>query len=92
MKLVSNKADLNGEIVNQEEALNGAEPAFEERLAPTANPGRLDFNALRLSRDYTQTAGVEKLLTMVPVRKPTKTEFVRVHPKDWSAEFTKGGY
>ena len=34
-----------------------------------------------LARPTTQTAGVEKLLTTVPVRKPNKTEFVRVHPE-----------
>jgi hypothetical protein len=41
----------------------------------------LDLASLRLSQDYTQAAGVEKLLTTVPVRKPHKTEFVRVHPE-----------
>jgi len=79
MKLVSNKADSNGKIAHQEEALNGAEPAFEEKCAPTVKASGLDFNALRLGQDYTQTA-VEKPLTTVPVRKPNKTEYVRVHP------------
>ena len=36
--------------------------------------------ALRLSQDFAATAGVKKLLTRVPVRKPTRQEFVRVHP------------
>jgi len=63
------------EETNFNSALNGAEPANNAIAA-----GALDFNALRLSQDYTQAAGVEKLLTTVPVRKPNKTEFVRVHP------------
>jgi len=69
MALMSENINLNG-------ALNGAEPA-----SSTIPAGSLDFNALRLSQDYTQAAGVEKLLTTVPVRKPNKTEFVRVHPQ-----------
>ena len=76
MKLVTDNIDLNGEFTNRKEAPNGAEPANGALPA-----GGLDFNALRLSQDYTQAAGVEKLLTTVPVRKPNKTEFVRVHPE-----------
>jgi len=66
---------LMNEEINFNSALNGAEPANN-----AINAGTLDFNALRLSQAYEQTAGVEKLLTTVPVRKPNKTEFVRVHP------------
>ena len=76
MTLINKESDLNGEFANRKEALNGAEPA-----SSTIPAGSLDFNALRLSQDYTQAAGVEKLLTTVPVRKPNKTEFVRVHPE-----------
>ena len=35
---------------------------------------------LRLSQSFTETVGVKKLLTTVPVRKPSPQEFVRVHP------------
>jgi hypothetical protein len=35
---------------------------------------------LRLSQSFTETAGVKKLLTTVPVRKPSQQDFVRVHP------------
>jgi hypothetical protein len=35
---------------------------------------------LRLSQSFPQTAGVRKLLTVVPVRRPGPQEFVRVHP------------
>jgi hypothetical protein len=45
---------------------------------PTPNP----FNpaALRLSQSFTGTVGVKKLLTTVPVGKPGRQDFVRVHP------------
>lgn len=66
---------LMSEEMNFNRALNGAEPANNAIAA-----GAIDFNALRLSQDYAQVAGVEKLLTTVPVRKPDKREFVRVHP------------
>ena len=36
--------------------------------------------ALRLDQSYADTVGVKKLLTTVAVRKPTRQEFVRVHP------------
>jgi hypothetical protein len=39
-----------------------------------------DLSALRLSQDYASQAGVERVLVTVPVRKPAKTEFYRVHP------------
>jgi hypothetical protein len=76
MILINRESQLNGEFANRKEALNGAEPAQGAIAA-----GGFDFNALRLSQAYEQTAGVEKLLTTVPVRKPNKTEFVRVHPE-----------
>jgi hypothetical protein len=36
------------------------------------------LEAMRLPQDYGE-GGAEKLLTRIPVRKPSKTEFVRVH-------------
>jgi hypothetical protein len=36
---------------------------------------------LRLSPDYLKTGGVKKLLTTVPVRKPNRQDFIRVHPE-----------
>ena len=47
-----------------------------------------DLRNLRLSQSFTETAGVKKLLTTVPVRKPHKQDFVRVHPsEDYRADF-----
>jgi hypothetical protein len=38
-----------------------------------------DLKNLVLSQDFVETAGVRKLLTTVPVRKPGQQDFVRVH-------------
>ena len=35
---------------------------------------------MRLTQDFTSTIGVKKRITTIPVRKPTRQEFVRVHP------------
>jgi len=35
---------------------------------------------LRLDPEYLKSGGVKKLLTTVPVRKPNKQDFIRVHP------------
>jgi hypothetical protein len=39
-----------------------------------------NLSALRLDQSYADTVGVKKLLTTVPVRKPKRQDFVRVHP------------
>src|SRR6516162_5395794 len=38
-----------------------------------------DLNVLRLDQSFVETAGVKKLLTTVPVRRPHSQDFVRVH-------------
>jgi hypothetical protein len=40
------------------------------------------FSSLRLSQNFGQTLGVKKVLTMVPVVKPTKDRFFRTHESD----------
>jgi hypothetical protein len=46
---------------------------------PVSNPFG-DLSTLRLDQSYADTVGVKKLLTTVPVRKPNRQDFVRVHP------------
>ena len=46
---------------------------------PAPNPFD-NLSALRLDQSYADTVGVKKLLTTVPVRKPNRQDFVRVHP------------
>ena len=45
----------------------------------TATPDPFDLASLRLNPSFIVTAGVKKLLTTVPVRKPNNQDFVRVH-------------
>ncbi len=42
----------------------------------------MDIASLILPQDFTTEQSVEKLLTMVPVRKPNKTDFFRVNPDE----------
>src|SRR5262245_28394028 len=60
-------------------------PAKSETLGTSANgtaPDPFDPVALRLSQDFTAGLGVKKALLTVPVRKPDKSWFVRVHPSE----------
>ena len=54
--------------------------AFNSSLAAPADP--FDLDALRVSQDFAAMAGVKKQLITVPVRKPNKQDFVRVHPSE----------
>jgi hypothetical protein len=45
----------------------------------TQVPDPFDLSNLRLSQNFSETAGVKKLLKTVPVRKPNQQDFVRVH-------------
>jgi hypothetical protein len=51
-----------------------------EKPAPENPDSFPDLSALRLSQNFLETGGAKKLLTTVPVRKPGKQDFVRVHP------------
>jgi hypothetical protein len=66
------KSNLN--IASQPDA----DPAVDRIEAIPDDP--FDLSKLRLSQDFVETAGVRKLLTTVPVRKPNPQDFIRVHP------------
>jgi hypothetical protein len=57
--------------------LNGHAAASEVPLVSTSDP--FDLSALVLPQDFSVT-GVKKALHTLPVRKPARQEFVRVHP------------
>jgi len=40
----------------------------------------LPFSSLRLTQNFSETLGVEKVLTTVPVGRPSKDGFFRTHP------------
>jgi hypothetical protein len=48
----------------------------------TSSTTAVDLKALRLPANYGATLGVKKLLTNVPVGRPRKPQFFRVHPSD----------
>ncbi len=50
---------------------------MDEPLAP-GNP--FDPSHLRLSQNFGELVGVKKALLTVPVRKPSRQDFIRVHP------------
>jgi hypothetical protein len=61
----------------------------EAKIAPINPGGRVieadkkddpfDLSKLRLSQEFTKSAGTKKLLTTVPVRKPNRQHFIRTH-------------
>src|SRR5262249_55498362 len=62
-------------------------PARPDTRSPTDTgagpaPDPFDPAALRLSQDFGASLGVKKALLTVPVCKPDKTWFVRVHPSE----------
>jgi hypothetical protein len=59
------------------------DPAVDPIVDPAAAaaaPDPFDIASLRLNPSFLETAGVKKLLTTVPVKKPSPQDFVRVHP------------
>jgi hypothetical protein len=60
--------------------LDGEKSATTE--AKSAAPDPFDPAALRLSQDFGASLGVRKALLSVPVGKPDKSWFVRVHPSE----------
>ena len=56
-------------------------PDMQPTTAQQAStPDPFNPTNLRLSQSFVETAGVKKLLTTIPVRKPSAQDFVRVHP------------
>ena len=54
--------------------------AIEHTTPTDPAPDPFDLGSLRLNASFIETAGVKKLFTTVPARKPSPQDFVRVHP------------
>ena len=54
--------------------------AVDPDTSTTSAPNPFDLASLRLNPSFVETAGVKKLLTTVPARRPSPQDFVRVHP------------
>jgi hypothetical protein len=52
----------------------------QQQSTPSAPSDIFDVARLRLSQNFADTVGVKKALLTVPVRKPDRQWFVRVHP------------
>jgi hypothetical protein len=62
------------------EANTSTTPSSTSTSTTTAVDDFPDLEALRLPQTFTETGGVRKLLTTVPVRTPHAHDFNRVHP------------
>jgi hypothetical protein len=54
--------------------------AVDPNITTTPTPDPFDLASLRLNPSFFETAGVKKLLTTVPARRPGPQDFVRVQP------------
>jgi hypothetical protein len=72
--------DIKG-FTPSESSPNGQHPHMAGALSSTQEPD-FDLDRLRLPQDFSSAIGAKKLLTTVPVRKPHRQEFVRVHPEE----------
>jgi hypothetical protein len=57
-------------------------PPDAPELAVAKAPDPFSPDQLRLSQDFAEMADVKQVLAAVPVRKPRRHEFVRVHPSE----------
>ena len=60
--------------------MTNSKPSVVEQIETAPPDDPFDITKLRLTQDFVATSGVTKLLTTVPVRKPSPQDFVRVHP------------
>src|SRR5262245_16105916 len=72
-----------GTTMTTKPALTAVETAA---TTETAAPDPLDLKSLALPQNFVESAGVKKLTTTVPVRKPNPQDFIRTHP---SPEFRR---
>ena len=64
---------------NPEEKITPTED-YQSSSSRSGHPNPFDLASMRLSQDFAPAIGVKKKITTVPVRKPNRQEFVRVHP------------
>jgi hypothetical protein len=60
--------------------------AAADPIAPDNTDDPFNLANLRLDQSFVQTAGAQKLLTTIPVRKPNRQDFCRVHPTPSTAK------
>jgi hypothetical protein len=83
MKIASNPLQNNGEVDPEPASF-----AVEQRDAaaadtPIARPAttlEVDLAGLRIDQDFSKAAGTQEVMATIPLRKPAKHEWFRVHP------------
>lgn len=66
-------------VANNETAASATAGDGAAALADSPLPG-FDISKFRISQDFEQAFQIKKVITVVPVRKPTRQEFIRVNP------------
>ena len=62
-------------------------PKTESATSPESENNVFDISNLRLNQDFDAVVGVKKKLVTIPIRKPTRQEFIRVRPGDeWTLD------
>src|SRR5262245_34287573 len=67
----------NEENPKQEKMANAENPKLEKPQVSVPDP--FDPANLRLSQSFVESVGVKKLVTTVPLRKPSRQDYFRVH-------------
>ena len=65
-----------GQESSQVDRQNPASGSTDEKRDP------FDLDQLRLSQNFTDMVGVKRALVTVPVKKPDRQSFIRVHPEE----------
>ena len=68
------------QLVDSAPSDDSAAASGDGAVPAAAAPDPFDIASLRLNPSFIETAGVKKLLTTVPVKRPSPQDFVRVHP------------
>jgi hypothetical protein len=86
-KATRTAGSVDTEVSTEAHAAEMAKLAEIEKIEPAVAPAPINnadpfgnLDALRLSQSFVEMAGAKPLLLTVPVRKPHKQEYVRVHP------------
>ena len=78
--VLRDEPDVSGESVGEsEKSLQEEFPMSKEEPPAASQP--TDFSQFALSQNFGAQIKVIKRLTTVPVRKPSKTQWFRIHPE-----------
>ena len=64
------------------QTLRSTEENSTNKHTKSSSNGIPELSKLRLAQNFSEQVGVKKALLMIPVRKPNRQEFVRVHPDE----------